>query len=183
MLTANILCALIWAFVLGPFTPGNLVVGFVLGFVLIWVAGGERARASGYVRRTRATVELAAYTLKELAVANVRVAYCTLAPLSRLRPAVLAIPLEPDATDAEITLLSCLITLTPGTLTLDVADDRSEIYVHFMYAGEPRVEISTIKEGFEAKIREVTRAREARRATDRGEFAGASVLPGGREAA
>ncbi|MAY74297.1 MAG: Na+/H+ antiporter subunit E [Phycisphaerae bacterium] len=157
MLAANIIIAVVWTLVLGPFTPGNLLVGFILGFVLIWLAGGEVARRSGYVRRTRAAIALIIFTLVELVKANVRVAYYTISSISKRTPAVLTVPIEPDLTDTEITLLSNLITMTPGTLTMDVADDRSCIFVHFMHVDDAESEIEAIKTGFERKILEVTR--------------------------
>jgi len=156
MLTANILFALVWALLLS-FSPGNLVVGFLVGFVLIWLTRGGAAH-SEYVRRVRAAIALALFTIWELTKANVRVAYFTVSSLDKLKPAVISIPLTEDATNEEITLLSMLITLTPGTRTLDVADDRSEIYVHFMHAGDPAQEVEGIKSGFERKILAVTRA-------------------------
>ena len=157
MLAANIIIAVVWTLVLGPFSPGNLLVGFVLGFVLIWLAGGEVARRSGYVRRTRAGAILIVFTLVELIKANLRVAYYTVSSLSKRKPAVLAVPIENDLTDTEITLLSNLITMTPGTLTMDVADDRSRIFVHFMHVEDADAEIEAIKTGFERRVLEVTR--------------------------
>ena len=159
MLAANIIFALLWTLVLGPFSPGNLVAGFLIGFVLIWIAGGERREAKRYTRRTRAVAQLIWFTISELVKANLTVAWFVLVSVFslKLKPAVLAIPLQEDATDDEITLLANLITLTPGTLSLDVADDRSALYVHFMNVTDPDREIAAIKDGFERRIREVTR--------------------------
>lgn len=157
MLAANIVLALIWVLLLGPFTPGNLLLGYLIGFVLIWLAGGTSGRARGYVRRTRAAVALGVYTLAELVKSNLRVAKLVLSPLGNRRPAVLAVPVPADATDTEITLLANLITLTPGTLTMDVAQDRSAIFVHFVHVDDPEAEIESIRTGFERRILEVTR--------------------------
>ena len=68
--------------------------------------------------------------------ANIRVAVDVATPASRANPGIVAVPLE-ARTDAEITLLSNLITMTPGSLSIDVSDDRSVIYVHSMFVDDP----------------------------------------------
>jgi multicomponent Na+:H+ antiporter subunit E len=75
-----------------------------------------------------------------------------------MRPGVIAIPLN-ARTDVEITLLANLITLTPGTLSLDVSADRSVLYIHVMYIDNDDIDAvrRKIKEGFERRILEVLR--------------------------
>lgn len=155
-LGTNLLMALLWAALIGPFTPANLLVGFVIGYIVLWLCSAGRERPA-YARRTIAGVELAAFTFYELLMANLRVARYTVSRLRTLRPAVLGVPLEPDLTDTEITLLASLITLTPGTLTLDVARDRSVMYVHFMHVDDIDQAITAVKNGFERRIMKVTR--------------------------
>jgi len=58
--------------------------------------------------------------------------------------------------DAGITLLSNLITLTPGTLTLEVAKDRSQLFVHVMNVGDVAAFRRSIQTGFERRILELT---------------------------
>ena len=70
---------------------------------------------------------------------------------------VLTVPLEEDVTDAEVTLLAILVTLTPGTLTLDVIGNNEAMLIHFMHVEDPEESIKEIKEGFERRILEVTR--------------------------
>jgi multicomponent Na+:H+ antiporter subunit E len=67
-----------------------------------------------------------------------------------------AVPLD-ARTDAEIVLLANLITLTPGTLSLDLSDDRTVLYVHAMYLTDPDELRREIKEGFERRVLEVLR--------------------------
>jgi multicomponent Na+:H+ antiporter subunit E len=77
-------------------------------------------------------------------------------PIRRLRPAIVRVPL--DATNEhEILLLSTLINLTPGSLVLDVADDRSALYVHIMHLTTPEAVRAEIKTGFERRVLEVLR--------------------------
>ncbi len=155
-LGTNFLLAILWAAIVGPFTPGNLAVGFVIGYVVLRVSvGGERQPA--YIRHVLSAASLAAFTVMELVIANGRVAWYTMSTLNSLRPAVLRVPLEPGSTDAEVSLLSMLITLTPGTLTLDVEEGHEALLVHFMHVEDAEEAVASIKRGFERRVLEVTR--------------------------
>lgn len=155
-LGTNLLLAVLWASLIGPFSASNLLVGTIVGYVFLRLCGGRTATPT-YVRRVLAILKLSVFTVKELIVANIRVAWYTVSNLRTLRPAVLRVPLEPESTDAEITLLSTLITLTPGTLTIDVAEGRDALFVHVMHVDDTAETIREIKQGFERRILEVTR--------------------------
>tara|TARA_Y100000815_G_scaffold48462_1_gene39614 strand:- start:609 stop:836 length:228 start_codon:yes stop_codon:yes gene_type:complete len=73
-----------------------------------------------------------------------------------LKPGIFAYPLKVDR-DFEITLLANLITLTPGTLSVDVSSDRRTLYVHAIDASNPEQTRRDIAEGFERKIMEAFR--------------------------
>jgi multicomponent Na+:H+ antiporter subunit E len=73
-------------------------------------------------------------------------------------PGVIAIPLD-ARTDAEIALLANLITLTPGSVTLDLSEDRRVLYVHAMYidGGDVEAYVRSVKEGLERRVLELLR--------------------------
>ena len=93
------------------------------------------------------------YFLWALILANVRVAIDVLRPRPQIAPAVVAVPLD-GYSDAEVTLLANFITLTPGTLSLDVLDradgsadeKRRVLYVHAMHAGETQEAIERFRD-------------------------------------
>jgi len=87
-------------------------------------------------------------------LANLRVAHDVLTPRHHMTPGIVAVPLELES-DLQITLLANLITLTPGTLSLHVSDDRRTLYVHAMYIRDPAELVREIKEGFEKRVMEV----------------------------
>jgi multicomponent Na+:H+ antiporter subunit E len=151
----NMLLALAWAALAGDFTPQTLVAGFVLGFVILLAMRGTLGSVL-YARKIVQVLGLLLFFVRELIVANLRVAYDVLTPGYQLRPGVVAVPLD-ARTDLEITLLANLITLTPGTLSLDVAKDRGELYVHAMYIDDVERVRRQIKEGFERRVLEVLR--------------------------
>jgi multicomponent Na+:H+ antiporter subunit E len=69
---------------------------------------------------------------------------------------VVAVPLDAES-DVEITLLANLVTLTPGSLSLDIAPDRSCLYVHAMFVDDVEQLRRDVKEGFERRVLELLR--------------------------
>lgn len=152
----NIFLALIWVAITEQFTGPNLVIGFVLGYLILGFAQATVAAQTSYFRKVWQLVSFLAYFLKEMLLANLRVAYDVITPTYYMRPAVVAIPLEAK-TDVEITLLAMVITLTPGTLSLDVSTDRKVLYIHAMFAADPEELRREIKQGFERRLLELLR--------------------------
>lgn len=151
----NILLALIWAAMNGEFRLMGLAVGFVVGYVILFFAQPVVGRSS-YFSKIRQVTTFVGFYLWELVLANLRVAYDVITPRHYMRPAVISVPLD-ARTDEEITALANLITMTPGTLSLDVADDRSVLYVHAMYVHDVEKLRREIKQGFERRILEMMR--------------------------
>lgn len=129
---------------------------FYLGlFALLWLTSS--AYSPSYFRKGPKAVSLLAFFLKEVFVANIRIAYDIVTPRLHMKPTVIALPLSVQ-TDVEIMLLSCMITLTPGSLSLDLSKDRRILYVHVLYLGKGGVaEVKrNIKNGFEHRLMELT---------------------------
>ncbi len=135
MLLPNVLLALVWLALSGVLTWQNFLLGFVLGYVILWLNQRSQGRRS-YVQKTITILRFATFYLWELVLANLRAAVSVLRPLNQLRPAIVGVPLRVRS-DAEITLLANLITLTPGTLTLDVSSDRKMLYIHTVEMDDP----------------------------------------------
>jgi multicomponent Na+:H+ antiporter subunit E len=153
----NLLLALAWAVATGLFTFANLAFGFVLGYLILFFTQ-QAIGYSGYYVRVPRVVRFAFFYLGQLLLSNLRVAYDVVTPTHYMRPGVIAVPLD-ATTDAEITLLSNLITLTPGTLSLDLSPDRRILYVHAMYIDNGDVEEACrqIKDGLERRVLQVLR--------------------------
>jgi len=152
MLLASILLALAWAALQGEITLANLLVGLVLGGTILMLLSKGGVMPATMTTRTVHAIELAAFFLWELVIANVRVAMDVLRPRTAIRPAVLAIPLDVTS-DTEILLLSMLINITPGSVTVDLSDDRRTLYVHVMHMDSPEASRREIKDGFERRVR------------------------------
>ena len=152
MLLGSILLALAWAALQGEVTLANLVVGYTFGYVILALLAKGGAMPSTLISRRAHAAGLAAFFIRELLVANVRVAIDVLRPRTTIQPAVLAIPLD-VTTDGEILLLSMLINITPGSVTIDLSDDRRTLYVHVMHMTTPEASRREIKDGFERRVK------------------------------
>lgn len=152
----NLLLTLAWIALTGQFTLANFAFGFLLGYVMLWLV--QRVTGpSSYFGKARQTLAFVLFFVREVIKANLQVAYMVLNPRYRLHPGVIAVPLE-ARTDTEITLLANLITLTPGSLSIDVSADRKVLYVHTMDLGDDPARFRReIKEGFERRLLEVLR--------------------------
>jgi multicomponent Na+:H+ antiporter subunit E len=151
----SVLLALAWMALTGDWSLPALVFSCTLGWLLVRLVrplGGEGFRRVRLVRLPGFVL----FFLKELVVANLKVAVTVLFPKGRLRPAIVAFPLRLDR-DAEIALLANLITLTPGSLSLDVSPDRRTLYVHAMATKSTDDLRREIREGFERRILEAFR--------------------------
>ena len=148
MLLGSILLALAWAALQGEITLANLLVGYL---ILALLATGGVLPATLASRTVRAA-GLAGFFARELVVANLRVASDVLRSAARIRPAVVAIPLDVTS-DGEILLLSMLINITPGSVTIDLSDDRRTLYVHVMHMRSAEESRRDIKDGFERRVK------------------------------
>jgi multicomponent Na+:H+ antiporter subunit E len=156
--TLNLLLALAWAAVRGDVSATSLVVGFVLGYlVLAFVWRSPRGRRWHYGRRAFQVVGFTLWFAVEVVVASARVAYDIVTPQHVSRPGIVALPLPPGMSDLEITVLAAAISLTPGTLTLDVASDHSVVYVHVMFLAEDDRATEALRTGHLRRVLEVMR--------------------------
>lgn len=146
----NFVLALVWAATTEGFTAGNFAIGMGIGFLLLHLLRGV-LDSGAYLRDVRQIVGLIGFFVWELLLSNLRMAWYTVMPIDRMNPGMVDVPLEPMS-DVELLVLTNLITLTPGTLTLDVSEDRRILHVHAMDARDPERVRREIKQGFERRV-------------------------------
>lgn len=147
----NALLALAWLAITGSFTPANFALGMGVGFIALIVA----QRIPGvprYTRRTWDVVLLGLFFVREILLANVRVTRDILF-IERTRPALIDVPIR-SRRDSEITVLTALIILTPGSTVVDISPDGTRILVHVTNLPPGGVEQARrdILEGFERRV-------------------------------
>jgi len=155
MFATNILLAVAWVALTGSPLYTGLPIGFVLGYGMLWITRPAHGDTR-YLKRVPRVVGFAFFFLKELLVSTARVTYDVLTPRNHMRPGIIALPLD-ARTETEILILSSLITLTPGSLSLDVSPDRKVLYVHEMYITDPQETRDKLKKGLERRLLEILR--------------------------
>jgi multicomponent Na+:H+ antiporter subunit E len=152
MLLANILLALAWTALQGALSLANLVVGYLLGYIVLQVLTRGGVLPRRYAGKVGTFLGLFAFLVYELVLANIRLAIDVVRPNSTMRPAVVRVPLDVQS-DAEILMFSALLNLTPGSIALDVSEDRTTMYVHVMHMETPEQARDDMKTGFERRVR------------------------------
>jgi multicomponent Na+:H+ antiporter subunit E len=150
----NLFLALIWAAATTEITLVNLLVGYAIGYVVLWFM--HPLGPTNYFRKVWQIISFIGFFLKEMFLANLRVAYDVVTPTHYMRPGIIAIPLDAK-TNLEIALVAVAITLTPGTLALGVSDDHKLLYIHAMFIDDPDQLRRELKDGMERRLLEVMR--------------------------
>lgn len=151
----NLSLMLVWVLITGEVSLPNLFVGFVLGFLILAFALSSDPRFAAYARRVPRLFRFLLSFLKAMLMSNLRVAYDVVTPTHLMRPAIIRMPLE-ARTPGEITMLSNLISLTPGTLALDVDPEGQALFVHVMYLDDEAQTLAELKD-LEARLLELMR--------------------------
>ena len=152
LLGINLLLAIGWCALFGRFDLSHLVTGFLVGFAALSVVSPLLGKTF-YFLRILMIVRLLAYFAWQVVMSSIQVAWDVITPLQKSRPAIVAIPLDIDE-PRQITVLANLISLTPGSLSLDVSPDQKTLYVHGMFVDDPEEMRRRIKSGFERKVRD-----------------------------
>ena len=150
----NVLLALAWMAMTGSMTPGNLLVGGVIGFIALMFTRHVPGLPH-YSQRGQAILLLGAYTLWEILLANLRVTRDLIRP-QNIRPALIRFDTRVEG-DLQMTFLAALITLTPGSTVVDVSSDDHQFLVHLtnLPSGGPEAARQAIRDGFERRVMEV----------------------------
>lgn len=134
----------------------NAFLSFLVVYFMLWLLSFFYDKT--FFRKLPKILNLLFFFMKELLKANFRVASDVLSPRYRMSPGIIAFPLKAN-TVLEITILANMISLTPGSMIIDVSDDRKILYIHTMYIKNNNLEQKReeVRNGFEKKILEITR--------------------------
>ena len=152
-LTASVLLALFWLLLVNELTAGQIALAVLLGLALPLVTLRFRAPCPS-VRRLGVAVALLGVFLYDLVVANLTVARAVLGSMSHVHPRLVHVPL--DITDpAAIALLGGLVSLTPGTVPIDINLPGSVLTIHVLLVGDDAALVRDIKTRYESRIKEI----------------------------
>jgi multicomponent Na+:H+ antiporter subunit E len=125
------LLLLLWLLAWGEASVGNVVSGVLLAVALLVAFPARRPTRAGPTVNLLGAVRLALHVVVQLVPSNVLVAREVVARHSRIRAGVLAYPLHHQS-DELLSLMSNVIALTPGTMTVEATRDPATLYVHFL---------------------------------------------------
>ncbi|GGE08321.1 MULTISPECIES: Na+/H+ antiporter subunit E [Sphingobacterium] len=151
----NLLLSFIWVALTGSLYYSNFIFGYLLGFGVLWIMNRNETDQR-YFYRVPKIISFFFFFLFELIKANIQVAYDVITPKYFFKPGIVRYPVN-TTTDFEINILATFISLTPGTLIIDISDDKKAIYIHVMYLKDEEQFIRTLKTGVERKLLEILR--------------------------
>ncbi len=151
----NLLLAFIWVALTGALYYSNFLFGFLVGFGILWIMN-RAEEDKRYFTRVPKIIYLALYFFYLMIRANIQVAYDVITPRYFFKPGIVKYPMNASS-DLEINLLSTMISLTPGTLILDISEDKKTLFIHVMYLKNKRTFIKETKEGIERRLLEILR--------------------------
>jgi multicomponent Na+:H+ antiporter subunit E len=154
MFALNLILAVAWASLMADFSVLSLLSGFVLGYGALWFVQPLMGGRSTYYGRVWKSFRLVFFFLWELIISSFRVAWEVITPGDTSRAQIVEMPLDVES-DIEILLVTNLISLTPGTLSLDVTPDRKTLIIHAMFVDDPDALVRDLKNGMERMVREV----------------------------
>src|SRR5690606_23466558 len=150
----NLLLSFIWVALTGSMYYSNFLFGYLLGFFLLWVMN-KNETDKRYFYRVPKIIGFAFYFLYEMLVANLQVAYDVITPKYFFKPGIVRFPMKATS-DVEINLLAMFISLTPGTILLDISEDKKSVFIHVMYLDDKEKFISRMRNS-ERKILDILR--------------------------
>ncbi len=143
----------LWLLLVGDFSLGQLALAALMALLLPLLAGllqPERARFG----RTRTILVLSRRVLWDMLLSNIEVARRILGPERALTPGFIWVPLDLQNIHG-ITALASIITLTPGTLSAELTEDRRHLLVHAFNLKDADATVAEIKARYEAPLKEI----------------------------
>lgn len=149
------LCLLLtWLLLMNDLSPGNILLGAVLGCAIAFVVGEGLWLTPVHFGKPLVLMRLAIHVLVDIVVANVEVALLVLGPSKRLRPAFIEVPLD-STHEIALTALISIVSLSPGTLCAELSDDRTRLIVHVLDLDDEAAIVAQIKTRYEAPLMEI----------------------------
>jgi multicomponent Na+:H+ antiporter subunit E len=154
-----ILAYFTWLALTGLMSIQEIITGALFAAIVSITAGHFLITTGKSAHFTRRVYFFVLYIIKfiwELVKANIHVAYLVMHPYKPIKPGIVKIKTSLTK-DSALTVLCNSITLTPGTLTIDINKDKSEIYIHWIDVKPGTIDDNTYEIGsrFEKILKEV----------------------------
>ncbi len=140
----HLVLAIVWCLLTGSANPWNFVAGLLVGGAVVSVYSRVTGQG-GYFSRILRIVAFGWYFIVILTKANIDIAKALLRPNPPLKPRILRYNVA-HLNDAHKTTLANAITLTPGTLVVDICPTGDWLYLHCMFAEQREAVLEEIEE-------------------------------------
>lgn len=150
---ASVITLVVWLLLNNSLAPAQIVLGLALAVMLPRVTAPFRI-AGTRLKRPIALLDLAAVFAWDLVVANLEVAVLVLGPRHRLRPRLVEVPLQVSSPLA-VSTLAGIISLTPGTVSVEVSADCRTLTVHGLRVLDQAAAAALMKHRYERRLLEV----------------------------
>ncbi len=151
----TLVLVIIWLFLVNTITFGHLLLGTLLGIAIPWFTNRFWPERPKIAKPFLLFRFFFITFVTDVIVANITVVRLFLLPdISRLRPRFIEIPLDTQD-PMVITILASVISLTPGTVSSEVSEDRQTLIVHGLDVADEKTAVQTIKTRYEAPLKEI----------------------------
>lgn len=150
----SLLLLVVWLLLNNSLSLGHVVLGSILAICIPLICAPLQVKQPKIIRPFKA-VAFVLLVLRDIVVANIEVAILVVGPMRRIKPGFVAVPLDLKEI-LPITILASTCTMTPGTVSAEVSEDRKWLYVHVLNMPENEQDIiDHIKQRYEAPIKEI----------------------------
>lgn len=149
----SLLLLLVWLLLNNTLAPGHLVLGAFLAFVIPLMTSGMQYPQPSFCKPLT-ILRYLFMVLGDIVVANFEVALLVIGPTKKLNPAFIAIPLDIEY-ELPITILASTVSLTPGTVSTEISEDKKWLHVHVLNLTDKEALIALIKHRYERPLREI----------------------------
>lgn len=149
----SVVLLITWLLLNNSLALGHIMLGTFVAF-LIPVFTRVLWPRTARIHRPDLVLRLVGAVLWDIVRANIEVTAQILGPSKKLRPRFVRLPLE-LCNDYAITTLASVISLTPGTVTADIATDRKSLLIHCLHVNDEDALIATIKRRYERPLKEI----------------------------
>jgi multicomponent Na+:H+ antiporter subunit E len=150
---SNVLLALAWVLMTATVSVENFIAGLLLGALMISLLPAKESKQR-YGWKLLKVLSFLGYFAVEVVKANLRLIRFVLGPITAMRPAIVRVPVDLNS-DLALTILANVITLTPGTLSLDIPESRDAIFVHVIDTESAEALRREVTEGFARRVKEI----------------------------
>ncbi|MFT6153232.1 MAG: multicomponent K+:H+ antiporter subunit E [Bermanella sp.] len=151
--TITILLFVVWLLLNNSVAPGHLVLAtFFAIFIPFLTSGMQNPQPS--VRKPLIAIRYMFMVIGDIVIANFEVALLVLGPSKKLSPGFVAVPIQIQH-ELPITILASTVSLTPGTVSAEISEDKQWMYVHVLKLTDKDELIAEIKKRYEQPLMEI----------------------------